>query len=322
VITVFISYGGPDEEFARRINRILIDASIKTFFFPDSAKPGEKLHRVMRDNINSFDKTLFICSEGSLNRPGVLNELEETLQREAREGGEQILIPINLDDYVFTHWDPPRSGLKQAILDRVVGNFIGAAEDDDIFFRSMQGLLAVFGSSLTLTIINSEVILDLNNTGDCCIVTMRRTFVAFVEKKEILYSGLNSTGTITPVSTSYGRINPMTTEGGNKAIVVVFDKPLPVNRVVTHSLTVEHKNAFIESIESYSVHRMNNANKFSITVNFPDSRPVKEAYLKYNESSKESMNSDIVYISPNRKAIHFEIENPIKGSYYNLVWSW
>src|SRR5262245_2296429 len=135
MLTVFISYGGPDEEFASRLNKILIDASIKTFFFPDNANPGEKLHRVMRDNINSFDKILFICSEASLNRPGVLNELEEALQREAREGGEQILIPINLDNYVFSGWNPPRTGLKQAILDRVIGNFINASHDDNIFFR-------------------------------------------------------------------------------------------------------------------------------------------------------------------------------------------
>jgi len=121
--TAFISYGGPDETFAGLLNEVLNPAGIKTYFFPKDAQPGQKLHHLMRNGVNTFDKVIFICSKNSLNRLGVINELEETLQREAREGGKQILIPITIDNYVFTKWEPDIPGLKQTILDRVVGNF-------------------------------------------------------------------------------------------------------------------------------------------------------------------------------------------------------
>jgi hypothetical protein len=44
---------------------------------------------------------LLLCSRHSLNQKGVLNEIQETLAREARDGGASYLLPIMLDDYVL-----------------------------------------------------------------------------------------------------------------------------------------------------------------------------------------------------------------------------
>lgn len=55
----------------------------------------------MREGINKHDRMILICSKHSLDRPGVLNEIEEVLAREAREGGTAYLIRIRLDDYLF-----------------------------------------------------------------------------------------------------------------------------------------------------------------------------------------------------------------------------
>jgi len=121
--STFISYGGPDEAFARKLNDALQTRGVTTFFFKEHATPGDKLHRVMRKWVNDCDRTILICSESSLQRPGLLNELEETLARESRDGGRAYLIPVRLDDYVINDWKPNDPDVAQAVRDRVIADF-------------------------------------------------------------------------------------------------------------------------------------------------------------------------------------------------------
>lgn len=121
--STFISYGGPDEAFARKLNEALERRGVTTFFFRDDAPPGERLHRVMRKGVNEHDRTILICSEASLQRPGLLNELEETVAREGRDGGATYLLPVRLDDYVLSQWAPRQADLAQAVRDRVIADF-------------------------------------------------------------------------------------------------------------------------------------------------------------------------------------------------------
>jgi hypothetical protein len=44
--------------------------------------------------------------EGCGYKTWMVNELEQTLVREAREGGAELLIPVLLDDDVLAGWDP------------------------------------------------------------------------------------------------------------------------------------------------------------------------------------------------------------------------
>jgi hypothetical protein len=141
--SVFISYGGPDERFATIVNDGLRRAGVSTFFFPDDAPPGEKLHNVMRDGVNQYGRVVLICSRSSLDRAGVANEIEEALQREAREGGQAILIPVTIDDYVFSEWDPKNSGVAQALRDRVVADFRGTLRDPEAFEKALGRVVAV-----------------------------------------------------------------------------------------------------------------------------------------------------------------------------------
>jgi len=131
LLSTFISYGGPDELFAQRLNEALKRRGVTTFFFKDDAPPGERLHRVMRKGVNEHDRTILVCSESSLQRPGLLNELEETLAREARDGGQTHLIAIRLDNYVLTGWAPHNADLAQAVRDRVVADFRDPVTFDD-----------------------------------------------------------------------------------------------------------------------------------------------------------------------------------------------
>jgi hypothetical protein len=140
--STFISFGEPDRVFARRLYESLHTNGVNTFFFPEHALPGKKLHRVMREGVNQYDRVILICSESSFSRKGLLNEIEETLQREARDGGKTYLLPIRLDDYVLSDRCTIDPGMLQAIRDRVVADFTGIDSDRARYDRALQQLLA------------------------------------------------------------------------------------------------------------------------------------------------------------------------------------
>lgn len=131
--TLFISYGSPDESYVSLINNYLKMSGIKTWFFHDDAVPGQKLHRVMHEGVNNYDRVLLVCSKDSLSRHGVLNELERVLEREAKEGGKEILIPITLDDYVYKDWAPNRPDLADQVRSRVITKLPKSTELTDEF---------------------------------------------------------------------------------------------------------------------------------------------------------------------------------------------
>jgi two-component system cell cycle response regulator len=121
--STFISYGGPDHAFAKKLNDALKLRGVQTFFFQEDAPPGEKLHDVMHIEVNAHDRVILVCSKASLERVGLLNEIEETLAREARDGGATYLLPVRLDDYVIDEWKPSKAGLALRIRDRVIADF-------------------------------------------------------------------------------------------------------------------------------------------------------------------------------------------------------
>lgn len=135
--STFISYGAPDAHFARVLCDALELKGVRTFFFEYNAIPGERLHAMMRRGVNDHDRVVLVCSEASLKRPGVKNEIEETLAREARDGGASYLIPITLDNFVF-EW---RDALGQVLRDRVVADFRGAVESKRRFESAVATLL-------------------------------------------------------------------------------------------------------------------------------------------------------------------------------------
>lgn len=131
--STFISYGGPDELFARKLHEALRAAGVVTFFFPESATLGERISDEVFRRIQEHDRVLLVCSRASLVRVGVVNEIQETLDREAKVGGATLLLPIMLDDYVLNGWKPARADLAERLARRVIGDFRGAAIDDATF---------------------------------------------------------------------------------------------------------------------------------------------------------------------------------------------
>lgn len=141
--SAFISYGGPDDEFARKLYHALKDKGVEVFFFPESATPGEKLHRTMSQAVHDYDRVLLICSCASLVRPGVLNELEQVLSREAREGGAELLMPVLLDDFALAEWAPERADLARQVRDRVAADFRKYSIDSEFTKQLDRVLLAL-----------------------------------------------------------------------------------------------------------------------------------------------------------------------------------
>jgi hypothetical protein len=139
--STYIIYGEPDRTFAEKLSKALEHSGVKTFFFPDHGVPGQPLHQMMRTGVNEHDRVILVCSKSALDRMGVLNEIEETLRREARNGGVSYLIPVRLDNYVFSGWNPPAM-TAQAVRDRVVADFRDALIDPVKFDSELNRLLA------------------------------------------------------------------------------------------------------------------------------------------------------------------------------------
>lgn len=139
--STFISYGGPDEAFAQKLYDALKANNVITFFFPKSATMGERIDNEVYQSIQEHDRVILVCSSNSLNRPGVLHEIQETFDREARDGGATYLLPVTLDDYVFTGWTTTHPVLAERVGRRVVGDFRGAARSKKKFDAALARLL-------------------------------------------------------------------------------------------------------------------------------------------------------------------------------------
>ena len=139
--SAYLIFGRPDECFARKIYRALQQEGFRCFFFPEHAVPGEKVHRTMRKGIANHDRVILICSRTSLDRDGVLFEIDEVLTREAKMKGESLLIPIRLDRYVLDEWKTEREDVTEAVRSRVVADFEGADQDDEKFQAGLRKLL-------------------------------------------------------------------------------------------------------------------------------------------------------------------------------------
>jgi L-histidine N-alpha-methyltransferase len=139
--SAFISYGSPDQAFAEKLNKVLTERGVKTYFFARNNIPGEKAYQFMRQGVDEYDHTILVCSQQSLDRLPVLNELKLVLARESREGGSNRLIPVTLDRYVYDSWSPGENHLKTSVLDRSVCDFIGGDSDETKFTTALEQLL-------------------------------------------------------------------------------------------------------------------------------------------------------------------------------------
>lgn len=125
--SVFISHSSLDKDFARKLYRDLQAMGVKCWLDEHEILPGDQILESIDKGIKGHDRMILVCSKNSLGPTTgwwVEEEIERALakERELRRGGERfgVLVPVTIDDYVFSEWD---SGFQSSVLEKNVGDF-------------------------------------------------------------------------------------------------------------------------------------------------------------------------------------------------------
>ena len=97
----FISYSSKDDEFVRRLHADLQDKHVRCWIAPEDLKIGAKILDTLDEAIRLRDKLLLVLSETSIASEWVEDEVTKAFAEERRRG-VTVLLPIRLDDAVFT----------------------------------------------------------------------------------------------------------------------------------------------------------------------------------------------------------------------------
>jgi hypothetical protein len=124
--SVFISYSHTDKAFARKLHDTLQSKGIRCWLDEHQLLPGDDIYHEVDRGIRLWDKMLLCCSESSLKSWWVDNEIgtafdkEQQLMKE-RETKIQVLVPLNLDGYLFS--DKWKSGYQAQVRRRLAADF-------------------------------------------------------------------------------------------------------------------------------------------------------------------------------------------------------
>lgn len=141
LLAMFISYAGPDETFAQCLHRSLRNDGVTSFFFSFDARFGELNANVMHRRIREHDRVIIVCSESSLSRPDIRNELNKVRIQEAKVGESSCLIPIAIDGYAFSEeFKSSDPDFAEFISARLVADFRDASEHDSKFKSAIVAL--------------------------------------------------------------------------------------------------------------------------------------------------------------------------------------
>jgi hypothetical protein len=100
-----------DKPFADRLHDALQSKGIRCWLDEKQLLPGHDISRELERGIHFWDKFILCASKNSLTSTWVEEEIATTLEKERKlrkERGEKVikLIPLNLDDYLFSEqWD-------------------------------------------------------------------------------------------------------------------------------------------------------------------------------------------------------------------------
>lgn len=140
----FISYSHADKSFARRLHDTLQGRGIRCWLDEHDLLPGDKIYTEVDRGIRLWDKVLLCCSKDALTSWWVDNEIKIAFDKEQhlwRERKKEVLalIPLNLDDYLFSgEW---QSGLATEVKARLAANFGGWEQDNKKFEEQFERLV-------------------------------------------------------------------------------------------------------------------------------------------------------------------------------------
>lgn len=96
----FLSYARTDSDFAKHLRDSLRQEGIPCWQDIHDMRAGHFWREQIYDAIEKHDKLVLICSRASLERPAVVEEIQEAISRE-RQTGTQKLFPIRIDDFIL-----------------------------------------------------------------------------------------------------------------------------------------------------------------------------------------------------------------------------
>lgn len=139
----FISYAHKDKAFARKLYDALQNRGIRCWLDEHNIFPGDDIRDEIDRGIKAWDKVLLCCSKNSLSSYWVDKEIERALRKEERrwkESGKRILtiIPLILDNFLFTEWKSSRS---DEIRNRLAADFRGWDADKSIFNMQLDSII-------------------------------------------------------------------------------------------------------------------------------------------------------------------------------------
>jgi MinD-like ATPase involved in chromosome partitioning or flagellar assembly len=140
--SVFISYSEKDREFAQKLQADLARQGIRTWHSQRELDGDNALYDSIKEAIRSSDKVLLILSKNSIQSPWVQKEVESAFEKE-REGTKLVLLPIRIDDAVFSTNTPPMSDIRRL---RHISDFSGWT-DPDGYMRAFNRLLSNLATS-------------------------------------------------------------------------------------------------------------------------------------------------------------------------------
>ena len=132
--SAFVSYSRADSSFARRLYDQLQGRGHRCWLDEVDLRIGDKVLPGILDAIRHHDRVILCCSEASLTSKWVQTELEETLETE-KQSGQAILLPLDLDGYLFSGWKGP---LAVDVRERNAADFTGWETDNAKFEEQFE----------------------------------------------------------------------------------------------------------------------------------------------------------------------------------------
>lgn len=99
----------------------------------------------MWQGVKQQDRVIVVCSRAGLACSGLRNEIEQGFTKEARLGGQELLIPVALDDWLFDAVE--HDELCERLTSRVVCRLNDGSAGDAAATKLLEALRRGGGAS-------------------------------------------------------------------------------------------------------------------------------------------------------------------------------
>ena len=142
----FISYSHKDKAFARKLHDSLHARGVRCWLDEHQLRPGDDIYHEVDRGIRLWDKMLLCCSENSLKSWWVDNEIGTAFEKEQqlmkdRGGRVQVLVPLNLDGYLFSDKCKSKHGYLAQVRRRLAADFTESSGDAKKFDAQVERLI-------------------------------------------------------------------------------------------------------------------------------------------------------------------------------------